>query len=113
MTTVRPQPVPVHESAPRRAPRGGSVVRYLHTTDPKDIAILYLVTAFGFFLVGGLMRDEFATERPGSYGWDYLDRGPARWRIRISKLTAAALPRIVGDTATAVAEGDPDTAGAV
>jgi cytochrome c oxidase subunit 1 len=25
------------------------------TTDPKDIAILYLVTSFGFFMVGGLM----------------------------------------------------------
>ena len=36
----------------------------LHTTDPKDIAILYLVTAFGFFLVGGamalLIRGELA-----------------------------------------------------
>jgi cytochrome c oxidase subunit I len=67
MTTVRPQPVPVHESAPRRAPRGGSVVRYLHTTDPKDIAILYLITSFAFFMIGGLMallmRAELA--RPG------------------------------------------------
>src|ERR1700760_702828 len=27
----------------------------LRTTDPKDIAILYLVTSFGFFLIGGLM----------------------------------------------------------
>jgi cytochrome c oxidase subunit 1 len=27
----------------------------LQTTDPKDIAILYLVTSFGFFLIGGLM----------------------------------------------------------
>ncbi|WP_298799740.1 cbb3-type cytochrome c oxidase subunit I, partial [uncultured Pseudonocardia sp.] len=36
----------------------------LHTTDPKDIAILYLVTSFGFFLAGGamalLMRGELA-----------------------------------------------------
>ncbi len=39
----------------------------LRTTDPKDIGILYLVTAVGFFLVGGamalLMRAELA--RPG------------------------------------------------
>ena len=39
----------------------------LRTTDPKDIAILYLVTSFGFFMVGGLMamlmRAELA--RPG------------------------------------------------
>nr|AKG47169.1 putative cytochrome C oxidase [uncultured bacterium] len=27
----------------------------LHTTDPKDIGILYITTAFGFFLAGGLM----------------------------------------------------------
>ncbi|GAA4756650.1 cytochrome c oxidase subunit I [Actinomycetospora chibensis] len=27
----------------------------LQTTDPKDIAILYLVTSFAFFLIGGLM----------------------------------------------------------
>nr|WP_243417835.1 cytochrome c oxidase subunit I [Actinomycetospora cinnamomea] len=27
----------------------------LRTTDPKDIAILYMVTSFGFFLIGGLM----------------------------------------------------------
>ena len=36
----------------------------LRTTDPKDIAILYLVTSFGFFLVGGamalLIRGELA-----------------------------------------------------
>ncbi|MEQ3549614.1 cytochrome c oxidase subunit I [Pseudonocardia nematodicida] len=39
----------------------------LRTTDPKDIGVLYLVTAFGFFLAGGamalLIRAELA--RPG------------------------------------------------
>ncbi len=59
------------------------------------------------------LRDEFDTEHPGSHRWDYLDRGPAIWRIRISKLTAAALPRILCDTTTAAAENDPDAAGAV
>lgn len=59
------------------------------------------------------LRDEFDTEHPGSYGWDYLDRAPA-WRIRISKLTAAPLPRILCDTTTAAATGDDaDAAGAV
>ncbi|MFG2267224.1 cbb3-type cytochrome c oxidase subunit I, partial [Streptomyces sp. NPDC048720] len=42
-------------------------VRWLTTTDHKTIGTLYLVTAFGFFLVGGvmalLMRAELA--RPG------------------------------------------------
>jgi cytochrome c oxidase subunit I len=40
---------------PRRTLRGSAVGRMLRTTDPKDIGILYLVTSFGFFLVGGLM----------------------------------------------------------
>jgi cytochrome c oxidase subunit I len=34
----------------------------LRTTDPKDIAILYLVTSIGFFLVGGLMALLIRTE---------------------------------------------------
>jgi cytochrome c oxidase subunit 1 len=49
------------------AGRGSRLLHILHTTDPKDIGILYLVTAFGFFLAGGtmalLMRAELA--RPG------------------------------------------------
>ena len=43
------------------------MLRYLRTTDPKDIGILYLVTAFAFFMVGSamamLMRAELA--QPG------------------------------------------------
>jgi hypothetical protein len=35
---------------------------------------------------------------PGSYGWEYLETGPEVWRIRISKLTTAPLPRILADT---------------
>jgi hypothetical protein len=41
----------------------------LRTTDPKDIGILYLATAFFFFLAGGamalLMRGELAV--PGTH----------------------------------------------
>jgi cytochrome c oxidase subunit I len=63
MTAVSPKsispPYPV-----RRTPKGSTFLRMLHTTDPKDIAILYLVTSFGFFLAGGamamLMRGELA-----------------------------------------------------
>src|SRR3954451_10421953 len=54
MTTIRPRPVRP-TTAPRRSLRGAAVVRYLHTTDPKDIAILYMVTTIAFFLIGGLM----------------------------------------------------------
>jgi cytochrome c oxidase subunit 1 len=59
--TVRPYPA-------RRARKGTALVRFLHTTDPKDIGILYLVTSFAFFMAGGamamLMRAELA--RPGT-----------------------------------------------
>jgi uncharacterized protein (DUF2249 family) len=34
------------------------------------------------------LEDEFKVEHTGSYGWDYLERGPRVWRIQISKLSA-------------------------
>lgn len=51
------------------------------------------------------LRDEFDTDHPGSYGWEYLEKSPA-WRIRITKLAATALPRIVGDTTVRPAAAD-------
>ncbi|MFC9325252.1 cytochrome c oxidase subunit I [Kitasatospora sp. NPDC057015] len=52
----------------RRGPRGQVLVSWLTTTDHKRIGTLYMTTAFGFFLVGGvmalLMRAELA--RPGT-----------------------------------------------
>ncbi|MBH5334149.1 cytochrome c oxidase subunit I [Streptomyces pactum] len=51
-----------------RKRRRGGVVAWLSTTDHKRIGHLYLITAFGFFLVGGvlalLLRAELA--RPGA-----------------------------------------------
>jgi cytochrome c oxidase subunit 1 len=65
--TARPTPTPTPLGAYRASPRGSRLGHLLRTTDPKDIAILYLVTSFGFFLVGGamalLLRAELA--RPG------------------------------------------------
>ena len=59
------------------------------------------------------LRAEFEADYPGSYGWDYLERGPV-WRIRISRLSSTALPRILADTGQLTAGDDaPDTAGAV
>ncbi len=49
----------------RRPVRGSALARLLRTTDAKQIGVLYLTTAFGFFLVGGLlalvMRAELAS----------------------------------------------------
>ncbi|WP_446220251.1 aa3-type cytochrome oxidase subunit I [Micromonospora sp. IBHARD004] len=51
----------------RTAIRGNSLLKLLGTTDAKLIGLLYLVTSFGFFLIGGvlalLLRAELA--RPG------------------------------------------------
>ncbi|MFR9780995.1 cbb3-type cytochrome c oxidase subunit I, partial [Micromonospora sp. MS34] len=58
VTVVGPVHRPVH---------GSALARLLRTTDAKQIGLLYLATAFGFFLAGGLlallMRAELA--RPG------------------------------------------------
>jgi uncharacterized protein (DUF2249 family) len=59
------------------------------------------------------LRDEFDADHPGSYGWDYLSRGPAAWQIRISKLASTPLPRILCDAAAVAADGHPDAAGAM
>jgi uncharacterized protein (DUF2249 family)/quercetin dioxygenase-like cupin family protein len=45
------------------------------------------------------LRDEFDTDEPNSFGWEYVERGPAVWRIRISKLTGTPLPRLLVNTA--------------
>jgi cytochrome c oxidase subunit 1 len=61
------QAIIVEEGSRARTEQGSTVFRWLTTTDHKVIGNLYLVTAFGFFLVGGimamLMRAELA--RPG------------------------------------------------
>src|SRR5579875_320141 len=57
------------------------------------------------------LRDEFETDHPGSYGWEYVEKGPKVWRIRITKLTTTPLPRVLANTAKVAAE--PDVTGAV
>lgn len=56
------------------------------------------------------LRAEFDADHPGSFGWEYLERGPA-WRIRISKLTSTPLPRVLVNTTDLIA--GPDATGAV
>jgi len=57
------------------------------------------------------LRDEFESEYPGSFGWEYLETGPQVWRIRIGKLSASALPRLLFDTSL-VEAGDGTAEGA-
>jgi uncharacterized protein (DUF2249 family) len=61
------------------------------------------------------LRAEFDADHPGSYGWEYVEKGPEVWRIRISKLTSTPLPRILANTTdlTAGADAEPDATGAV
>ncbi|RSM68487.1 cytochrome c oxidase subunit I [Actinoplanes sp. ATCC 53533] len=67
MTAVTPRPVVARPWPVRRPVRGSALARTLRTTDAKQIGIMYMVTAFVFFLLGGvmalLMRAELA--RPG------------------------------------------------
>jgi cytochrome c oxidase subunit 1 len=66
---VRPRPEALHrgERTIHRVPKGSTFGGLLRTTDAKQIGLLYLTTAFGFFITGGvmamLMRGELA--RPG------------------------------------------------
>lgn len=60
------------------------------------------------------LRDEFDTDRPAEFGWEYLQRRPGQWKIRISRLASTSLPRILCDTRALVAAWpDPDAYGAV
>lgn len=51
------------------------------------------------------LRDEFEIEYPGGYSWEYDSRERKAWRIRITKLAATPLPRILADT-TALSDAD-------
>ena len=35
------------------------------------------------------LRAQFERQSPGQFGWNYLERGPAVWRVRITRLGAA------------------------
>ena len=66
MTALVPPPVPVatRPMPPRRGRKGAFVYKVVTTTDPKVLGLLYLVTSFAFFAVGGvmalIMRSELA-----------------------------------------------------
>ncbi|WP_051793085.1 cytochrome c oxidase subunit I [Amycolatopsis jejuensis] len=66
MTTTQ-RPVPVRAHPVRVTPKGAQFLSLLRTTDPKTLGIMYLATAFGFFIAGGAMALLLRTElaRPG------------------------------------------------
>jgi uncharacterized protein (DUF2249 family)/quercetin dioxygenase-like cupin family protein len=59
------------------------------------------------------LHKEFDTDHTGSYGWEYLDKGPDAWRIRISKLATTPLPRVLCSTTAVVRDSRSDATGAV
>ena len=63
MSTVA-ELIPTRPFPRRHGVRGSAVYRVITTTDPKLIGVLYMVTSFAFFLIGGLMallmRSELA-----------------------------------------------------
>ena len=67
MTTVAPKPIVTRPWPVRQPVKGSAFARLLRTTDAKQIGIMYMVTSFVFFMIGGLMallmRAELA--RPG------------------------------------------------
>ena len=55
MTTSERQARPVQVGTPPGYRKGSLLADWLSTTDHKIIGHLYLITSFGFFLVGGIM----------------------------------------------------------
>ena len=56
------------------------------------------------------LRAEFDVDHHGEFGWRYLERGPDRWQIEITRLAVTPTPQILCDTgevtaAAQVAEG--------
>ncbi|WP_199432768.1 aa3-type cytochrome oxidase subunit I [Qaidamihabitans albus] len=64
MTAVAPQPIATRPYPARESVKGSYLLRLFRTTDHKQIGIMYLVTSFAFFMVGGamamLIRSELA-----------------------------------------------------
>ncbi|MGY1592140.1 cytochrome c oxidase subunit I [Geodermatophilus sp. SYSU D00708] len=67
MTAIAPRPIVSRPSAMPQAARGSRLSNLLRTTDHKTIGLMYLVTAFVWFFIGGLMAMLMRAElgRPG------------------------------------------------
>jgi uncharacterized protein (DUF2249 family) len=59
------------------------------------------------------LRDEFEIDHPDTYRWEYLNTEPRDWRIRITKLTTAPVPRTLATTSDLTTNNaQPDVTGA-
>ena len=93
-TLRKPDKHPAIFAAYAALPVGGSFV-LVNDHDPKHL------------------HDEFEADHAGSYEWEYLNTEPRDWRIKITKNTAAPLPRVLVDTTDVSSRAQPDVAGAV
>lgn len=67
------------------------------------------------------LRQEFERDHPAAYDWHYLSSGDSDdlnradrlWRIRITRLTGADLPRVLGDTHALTTAGETGRTGDV
>jgi uncharacterized protein (DUF2249 family)/quercetin dioxygenase-like cupin family protein len=59
------------------------------------------------------LHEEFEVDHAGSYRWEYLQREPGDWRIRITRLAGTSLPRLLADTRGLSAAVGTDAGGAV
>jgi cytochrome c oxidase subunit 1 len=55
MTAVAPGSVATRPYPARPAAKGSYLLALFRETDPKKIGVMYLVTAFAFFMIGGAM----------------------------------------------------------
>ncbi|MGW9480202.1 aa3-type cytochrome oxidase subunit I [Saccharomonospora azurea] len=62
MTAVAPQPIATRPYPTRESVKGSSLLRFFRTTDHKQLGIMYMVTAFAFFMAGGAMAMLIRTE---------------------------------------------------
>ncbi|WP_205328160.1 DUF2249 domain-containing protein [Glycomyces sp. YM15] len=91
----KPEKHPVIFDAFNEIPVGGSIL-LVNDHDPRHL------------------RDEFEAKHPRGFDWQYVKRERREWRIRIAKLAATPLPRVLANTAQLAADvGEPGVAGAV
>jgi uncharacterized protein (DUF2249 family)/quercetin dioxygenase-like cupin family protein len=60
------------------------------------------------------LRAELDADHHGEFGWRYLEQGPGRWQIEITRLAATPTPQIMCDTREVTAAAQvTEAAGAV